>query len=195
MRLTEILLLLLVGWTAIGIVGIAVSWRRGERQKAARNLGWVVGIWTLYMAVLVGVSLVQPQRFIAPGTPQCFGKMCYTVAGAEELPGYLAQNARLVRVHINIANHGSSTSGDSLLHAYLLDTAGRRWTEISGLSGVRLTAKIPAGGTVTNEPIFKLPSDVVPQGIVLTHGRLQPGFLVIGDPDSMLHRPTIAKLR
>lgn len=194
MRLREFLLLLLVCWTAVGAIGVTVSFLRQQQRKALRNLGWIVAVWVVYLGTLLGVSLLQTPQPVEVGTAQCFGDLCFTVTGADEMPGYLMQNGRLLRVKVNITNRGGKPESEPLLHAYLLDTKGRRWAEVPGLSGIPLKTKIPAGGAATSGPVFKLPADATPRGLVLTRGRLQPGLFVIGDPDSLLHRPIIASL-
>src|ERR1700686_1082212 len=79
MKATEILLLGLVGWTAIGVVGVGVSRRRGGRQRGRQGVAWLVGVWVVYLGVVIGVSLGQRQRAVAVGEPQCFGDMCFRV--------------------------------------------------------------------------------------------------------------------
>jgi len=195
MRLMEVLLLVLVGWTAVGALGITVSFLQDHRQKAVRHLGWLITVWVIYLAVVIGVSVTQRQRFVAVGTPQCFDEMCFTVVGFDEPKGYLLQDSRLVRIRVRITNRGHKPESESILRAYLVDRQGRRWDEVPGLSGVRLTARVAAGETVTSEPVFNVDQDITPEGLILTHGQRQPGVLVIGDSDSLLHRPTVARLK
>ena len=159
-----------------------------------RHAGWIAAVWAMYLAVLIGVSLLQPQKFVATGQQQCYDEMCFTVLGFDEVPGYLLNNSRLVRVKVNIMNRGHKPESESLIRAYLLDNRGRGWNEVPGLSGVRLTARVQAGESIVSEPVFKIDSAASPAGLVLTHGRWQPGLLVIGDSDSLFHRPTIALL-
>ncbi|MBS1798362.1 MAG: hypothetical protein JSS95_00910 [Acidobacteria bacterium] len=194
MRATEFLLLVLVGWTTVGALGVGVSLMQRQRRKAVRHAAWIVAVWVIYLAVLIGVSLLQPQKFVAAGTPQCYGKMCFTVLGFDEIPGYLLHGSRLVRVKIGIANRGHKPESESRIRAFLISKQGGGWSEVPGLSGVRLTTRVPAGGSTVSEPVFKVDGDAVPEGIVFTHGRWQPGVLVIGDSDSLFHRPTIALL-
>ena len=80
------------------------------------------------------------------------------------------------------------------LRAYLTDAQGRRWTEVPGLSGVLLTTRVAAGATTVSEPVFRLPRDASGLGLVLAHDPLFPGRLVIGDPESLLHRPEVMLL-
>ena len=196
MNFREFLLLVLAGWTVVGFVGVAVSLVKQERAKALRNFMWIVAVWVVYMAVLVGVSLGQKQKVVAMGQDQCFDEMCFAVMGAQELPGYLIRDgSRLVRVSVRIANHGKQkTQSEKLIQAYLIDKQGRRWAESAGISGVRLTARVAAGDSVVSEPVFKVAKDSTGLELVFTHGHRQPGILVIGDSDSLLHRRTVVRL-
>ncbi|MBS1821832.1 MAG: hypothetical protein JST61_07640 [Acidobacteria bacterium] len=194
MRATEFLLLVLVGWTAVGALGIGISFAQRQRRKAVRHVGWIVGVWAIYLAVLIGVSRLQPQKVVAVGTPQCYDEMCFTVLGFDEVPGYLLHGGRLVRVKVGIENRGHKPESESLIRAYLLDTQGRSWSEVPGLAGVRLTSRLSAGESSMSEPVFKVDNGALPYGLTLTHGKWQPGVLVIGDPDSLFHQPTIARL-
>jgi hypothetical protein len=196
MSLREFLLLALVGWTAVGAVGVTVSLWRGERAKGLRHLGWIAVIWMLYLGVLSGASLLQPQRVVAMGKEQCFDEMCFAVTGVEEVPGFLIRDgSRLLRVSVRVTNRGrGKTQREGSIKAYLVDGKGRRWEESTGVSGVRLTAAVAAGNSIISEPVFKVAKDASELGLVFTHGWRQPGVLVVGDSDSLWHRRTIVAL-
>jgi hypothetical protein len=81
-----------------------------------------------------------------------------------------------------------------LIRAYLVDGQGRRWDESAGVNGVGLAARVAAGDSVVSEPVFKIAADANGLRLVFTHGRWQPGVLVIGDSDSWLHRRTVVEL-
>jgi len=195
MKVTELLLLGLVGWTTIGLLGVSVSLWRGERQRVRRGVAWLAGVWTVYLGVVVGVSLVQRQRVMAIGEPQCFDEMCFTVTGVEEVPGFLIKDGRrLVRVSVRVTNRGRKAQSEGLIWAYLVDAQGRRWEESPGVNGVGLTARVTGGNSVVSEPVVKVAADATALRLVFTHGYWQPGVLVIGDSDSWLHRRTVVKL-
>ncbi len=195
MKATELLLLGLAGWTAIGIVGVGVSARRGERRKVRSGIAWLVGVWVVYLSILIGVSLRQKQRVVAMGEAQCFDEMCFTVTRVEEVPGFLIRDGRLlIRVTIRVTNNGRGAQSERLIRAYLVDAQGRRWEESPGVNGVGLTVRVPGGKSVVSEPIFKVAGDATGLGLVLTHGRRQPGVMVIGDSDSWFHRRTVVAL-
>ncbi len=196
----ELLLLALVLWTAIGLAGTALSLIRRERQKAVNGILWIVGIWAIYLAVEFTVAKMQPQRIFALGKLKCFDEMCFSVTGAEEVPSFFGRNiagdgTRLLRVSVQIENRGhGGVQREGLVHSYLLDRTGHAWFELPGLGSVPLTAAVPAGGVVTSQPVFKVPQATDLLGLVLTHGRSQPGALVIGDSDSLGHRPDVFAL-
>jgi hypothetical protein len=196
MNLRELLLIVLVGWTVVGIAGITLSLVRKERTKAVRHSLWIVAVWAIYLGTLIGVSLMQPQKVVAMGQNQCFDDMCFAVTGVQELPGYLIQDgSRLVRVSVRISNHGKQKpQSEGLIQAYLIDRQGRRWAESTAIAGVPLTARVAAGDSVTSEPVFKVAKDATGLELVFTHGRWRPGVLVIGYSDSLLHRRTVAAL-
>ncbi len=49
MSVRELLLIALVGWTAIGIVGVVVALVRRERVRVRKGLIWLVGVWVVYL--------------------------------------------------------------------------------------------------------------------------------------------------
>ncbi|HEX3966661.1 MAG TPA: hypothetical protein VHW70_01725 [Edaphobacter sp.] len=195
MKVAELLLLGLAGWTAIGVLGVTVRLWRGETRRARRGVASLAAVWVMYLSVLAGVSLRQKQKVVAMGEPQCFDEMCFTVTEAEEVPGFLIRDGRrLIRVRVRVVNRGRKAQSEGLIWAYLVDAQGRRWKESPGVNGVGLTARAAGGGAMVSEPVFKVAADATGLGLVLTHGRWQPGVLVIGDSDSWLHRRTVVKL-
>jgi hypothetical protein len=202
--LRELLLLAVVGWTAIGLLGVCVSLKRGERAKAVHGGRWIGGIWVVYLVVLVGVSLLQPQKVVPLGKDQCYDDMCFAVMSAEQVPVYTGQGmagrgmagdgSRLLRISIRIKNKGKSAQSEGLIRAYLVDAQGRRWEPLPGLAGVRLAAKVAGGDSVTSEPVFKVAADASGLALIFTHGHWQPGVLMIGDSDSWWHKRTMVAL-
>jgi hypothetical protein len=183
------------GWSALGVVGIGVSWLRGERPRVRRGIAWLAGVWMVYLVVLIGVSLGQKQKVVEVGQPQCFADMCFTVIAVENMKGFLIRDERrLVRVTIQVTNRGRSTKSEGRIRAYLIDVQGRRWEETAGVNGVGLTAKVAGGGSVLSEPVFKVAGDATGLRLILTHGWRQPGALEMGDSDSLLHRKTVVEL-
>jgi hypothetical protein len=182
-----------VGWTAVGMLGVAVSLVRREWTKVRQGLAWITGVWIVYLGVLTGVSLMQPQRVLAIGQEQCFDEMCFRVTRVEEVPRLpVTDDSRLLRVSVQVRNKGrDGMRSEGRIRAYLMDSGGRRWEETAGVSGVRLTSKVMAEASVTSEPVFKVSARSTGLKLVFTRGWRQPGALVIGDSDSWLHRRTV----
>ena len=196
MNFWNVLLLLLVGWTVLGTIGVFISLFLGERAKALRNIAWIFASWAVYLALVMGTSLMQPRKIVAMGQDQCFGDVCFAVTGVEEVPGFLVQDgSRLIRVSVRVSNRGrGEVEKDAHVQAFLLDSRGRQWDEARAISSVPLTSGVPAGSSVMSEPVFKVANDASGMALVLTHGRWQRGALVIGGPESLLHRRTIVPL-
>jgi hypothetical protein len=200
MTVRELLLIALVGWTAIGVVGVLIALVRRERARVRKGLIWLVGVWVVYLGVLVTVSIVQPRRVVPMGQDQCYDEMCFAVMGVDEVPRYLGltgvgDRSRLVRVTVRVTNRGrGKAESEGLIRAYLVDGQGRRWEESRGVNGNRLTGRVEAGGTMVSEPVFKVAGDATGLGLVFTHGRWQPGVLVIGASDSLWHKRTVVLL-
>lgn len=197
MKPTELLLLALVAWTVIGSLGIALRVHRRDHATARRHLLWIAAAWAVYLSLLVCLSLLQPARVVPMGRDQCFDEMCFAVVGVQQMPGFLIRdNSHLLQVQVRITNHGhTAPEREALLRAYLRDAQGRTFTPVRGLSGNRLTAPVSPGGTVLSEPVFRVPADATGMQLVFTHGKRQPGILVLGDSDSLLHHPTVVPLQ
>ncbi len=197
----ELLLLALALWTGVGLAGTVLALVRRERQRALRGGVWIIGVWIFYLAVEFAVAKTQPQRVFAFGQRKCFDEMCFSIAKVEEVPSFFGRNVandgtKLLRVSVLIENKGHGRAQrESLVMAYLLDRAGRPWLELPGLDSVPLTSPVNAGRSIVSQPIFRLPEQTEVLGLVLTHGHGQPGVLVIGDSDSLGHRPDLFVLR
>ncbi len=192
-RLRSLLLLGLVLWTLVGMAGVAIARLRGETARFRRGAATLSAIWVGYAAVLVGVSLAQPIRRYNVGQERCFGSMCYAVTNAEEPRGFLVRGEepeRLLRVLVRVTNRDRErTESEPGLTAYLVDEQGRRWDQVPGLGGVRLTTAVTPGGSILSEPVFRPARDATGLGLVLEHTGWTWARLTVGDAESYVHRP------
>jgi hypothetical protein len=195
MKIAELLLWAVAGWCAIGALGTTLSLSRGRRAEALHHAAWVAGIAGAYLLILLGVSVTQRQRVVGLGQEQCFGTMCFRVTAVDEVPSLVAgATDRTLQVRIAVSNHGPAAGDQSSIHAYLLDSRGRRWEPLPGLSGNALGTRIASGSEFVSQPMFRIPSDAAGLGLVLTHGGWQPRRFILGDPESLGHRPEIIDL-
>jgi len=199
MNAWEYLALAVELWTAVGVLGLTISLARRERRKLGQGVASLIGVWVVYLGVLLAVSARQPERRVALGKPACFDRMCFTVERVEILEGFGASNQvrdieqRLARVTVRVANHGKAADTDEA-GAYLRDGQGRVWPESAGVSGNPLDGRVTAGGSVVSEPVFKIAPDATGLEMVLTHGRWSRHTLVIGDAESLGHRLQVMEL-
>ncbi len=199
MTFRELLMLAVVGWTGIGILGVCLSLKRGERARAGYGARWIAGVWVVYLTVLVGVSLSQRQRVVPLGQDQCYDDMCFAVMRVEQLPVYAGRGqvddgSQLLRLSVRVTNHGRKPQSEGLIRAYLVDGQGREWTPLPGLAGVRLTAKVAGRDVVISQPVFKVAANASGLRLIFTHGHWQPRVLMIGDSDSWWHKRTVVAL-
>lgn len=198
MKWAEWAMIVLVLWTVLGIAGVVLALYRGERVRVRRGVSALLVVWAVYLSVLLVVSRAQPSRVLSPGQDRCFDEMCFAVLGAEAMEGFRTRGSepeRLLRVTVHVSNHGKrQTESEAALRAYLLDTRGHRWSALPGLSGVPLTVPVPPGGSTLSSPVYRLPRDGEPVGLIFSHG-LSPSRLVIGDPESFGHQPDIFMLQ
>jgi hypothetical protein len=195
MKLNELLLLAVAGWCGIGAIGIGVSLFRGRRQEATRHGAWLAAVAVLYVAAVLAVSAEQKQKLVPMGKDQCFDEMCFAVVGVDETPGLVAgEDSRVIRVAVRVTNHSNSSKAEGLIAAYLVDAQGRVWEPLAGLSGNPLNGRVAGGSQMLSQPMFRVAGNSSGLGLVFTHGPWQPGRLVIGDTDSLLHKRTVAAL-
>jgi hypothetical protein len=183
-------------WTAIGLLGLAISLARRERRKLLQGVSSLVGVWLIYLCTLWMVSHRQPEERVTMGKPSCFHTICYTVERVEEVPAQkfsLLPNARLLRVVVHVQNRGKEEAHEAL-RAYLRDAQGRRWAPSNAVSGNSLSGRMLPGATIVSEPVFQVAKDATGLTMMLTHGRWSRHALVIGDPESLWHRPRVMML-
>lgn len=190
-------------WTAIGLLGLTISLLRRERQKLLQGVSSLVGVWLIYLCVLWMVSHRQPEERVAMGKPSCFHAVCYTVERVEEVAGVAAPNSppglsalpdvRLMRVAIQVQNRGKEEAREKV-RAFLRDAQGRRWAPSQAVSGNPLDGRVLPGRTMVSEPVFQVAKTATGLTLMLTHGRWSRHGLVIGDPESLWHRPRVMLL-
>lgn len=192
------------------VAAVALVLRR-QAWRAARLMCSVGGGLALYFGALIIVSLVAPQRVIALGEEHCFDDWCVAVEEATSRPALGTGRADSIAsgtfyvVSVRLSNHarGREQRASSAV-LYLLDESGTRHDVSTGgqaaLEAERghlppLTATIPVGGLLRTAQVFDIPSDATGLSAVIEHPvGFSPGWFVIGDESSILHRPTIVRL-
>ncbi len=205
MTIFDLLLLLTVVAAAVALLRVAYLLAHG-RWRAARGaifgLGAILGV---YAAALVAVSLFSPQRVMGLHQDRCFDDWCLAVerVARRRTIGTATARGQFYLVTVRASSRARRISQRALdAQIYLLDAQARRYDpapaaqralDVTGAGGQLLDTELPPGGSFTRTVVFDLPPDARRVGLVMVHG-LFPGILVIGDPQSFLHKPTIIAL-
>lgn len=200
--LAFILSFILIAVGLLGLLAAAVM----RRWMLAKRLAFGLAFFAcLYVLVLVGVSLLSPQRVLGMYEVRCFDDWCTAVEQVEKLPAIGSLDAKgdfyLVTLQVSSrAQHIAQRALDAAV--YVLDERGMRYDpsiegqralESTGKAGLPLNSWLEAGASFTHTAVFDLPPDATHPGLVISHGAF-PGLIIIGDDQSFLHKPTVVRL-
>jgi hypothetical protein len=192
MHLTDLLFLVAMLATLVAAIRILWCLARGAPGVARRTaVGWAVGA-LVYFTVLLVVSRVQSGRVVPLGDDECFDDWCIAVTAMERHDG------RMV-VTLRVSNHGRGrTQAEPDAYVYLRDDGGHE-LQPSALATAEATAslgdQVPPGQAQTVQAVFDVRSDDNSLSLVKARRARFPGIVIIGDPSSLLHRPTVHALR
>ena len=166
----------------------AVRAMRRQWDSVRRSARLAGGYLAVYAIVLIAVSLVMPRRFLAPGERRCFDDWCVTALAAER-----NGHQWLAALEISsVAKRVHQRARDAEVEMEDLD--GRRYRPCGApIGGRRMTGELAPGESFQVTEPFCLPRDAQPAGLVIRHGAF-PGVLIIGDDQSFLHPPALARV-
>lgn len=175
------------------VILILVSLATRKLQLAKKRLLLLASILGGYFAVLLAVSAVSPPKLIPESEDECFDDWCIAVSHA----GFVAaeRDSVLYKVDFRLSNHARGRSQrETGVSVFLIDSAGQYHPELPA-SGMQppFDITIPLHSTVSTSRLFRLPPGVQPRAIKVSHGHGM-GTVIIGDGDSLLHKPTVISL-
>ncbi|MGH7562369.1 MAG: hypothetical protein ACRENB_15285 [Gemmatimonadales bacterium] len=151
----------------------------------------VVAVGTLgYLTLLLTTSLTSVERVLPVGARYAFCgpyldcHLGVTVVGASVTPGPVTRYVVRVRFDSDARRARLDLDGPT---AHLHDAGGRRYRAVSGPSRMALAA----GDGVISEFVFETPGPLVEPRLRLQEGVFVERVLerlLIGDPDSILHK-------
>ena len=206
MSLFDLLFLLCFAAAVITVCRIGYLALRRRFRAAGRIFIRLTVCVAVYMLVLIGFSLAEPQREVPIGTPRCFDDWCITVEQSARQAAIGTTRAagtfRVVTLRVS-SRAKRITQRENDLYIYLIDESGRRF-EISpsgqqalaqaGLAGEPLTSFVGPGGSFESRVAFDVPPDARHLGLIKASHGWFPVRLIIGEPQSWLHRPTIVPI-
>jgi len=189
----------------LGLLGMLIALVT-RRWAVLRRLALGLAIYvSAYGLLLVGVALLSPQQVLSMHQIRCFDDWCVSVEQVEQQPtiGTIQPQGVFYLVTVQVSSQARRINQRALDAAvHLVDDRGRRYNpspqgqqalEAAGQAGQPLNSMVEAGGFFTHTAVFDLPSETAQLGLVTTHGAF-PNVIIIGNDQSLLHKPTIVRL-
>jgi len=207
----ELVLILVFLSLVVSLLTALVSLLRGRRKKALWLATACAASGALYIAVVMTVAVLLPQRVLAVGEDRCFDDWCLAVSGVTVAP-QLGEGDELVRaegrfyvVTLRLSNRARGREQragsvavhllDQRGHVYDVSIRGQRAFESRNGVSAPLTSAIATGRFVDTVQVFDLPTDSAEVSLTVEHPvGPSPSLFVIGDEASLLHKPTIVRL-
>jgi hypothetical protein len=208
MTLFDLIFILVVLGTAMALVHalyLTVRGRRAAALQALKRLGLALGT---YLGVVVLVSLLSPGRVLALNEDQCSDDWCLAVEdvslaktlGSASSPARANGTFYVVRLRVS-SRARRVTQRENGVSAYLIDdratpyppsASGQQAYESANGVTRSLSDPIGPGASFRTTRVFDIPDRAHGLGLVLKHAG--PGPLIIGDSQSLFHKPTVVRL-
>jgi hypothetical protein len=183
---------------------------RGRYRKARRIAVRLGAFVAVYMGMVVVVSILTPQRVLGMGEDRCFDDWCLA-ADQCSLTRAIGRGAAVAEAHGTfyvVTMRVSSRAGRVAQRApdaevYLVDSQGSKYDpspegqrayEASHGESRPLSTRLEPREDFSTVRVFDLPVDAHDVGLVVAHGE-GPGWFIIGNSQSLLHKRTVIRLR
>jgi hypothetical protein len=173
--------------TLLATAVAAVRRRRRRAQGLLRGLGVLLAV---YLGVVIVVSLVSPRRAIGLHEPRCSDDWCITVDHVDRTPAG-SEVAYTVTFLISSRARGRAQRENGV-RAYVLDDRGRRYEAQEDPQAVPFNVLLHPGDSVMATRRFLVAADAHDPGVILARGRF-PGMFIIGDEQSLFHKPSVVR--
>lgn len=209
MTVFDLVFILVFLSTVVTLAFVLYAVVRGQQEKAGRVLRRLGTLLAAYLGTVVAVSLLTPRRVLGLKEDQCFDDWCVAVeevrlSPAVGPPPLLPAKGIFYVVELRVSSRAlrrAQSAPDTTV--YLLDNQGRtyhpspegqRAYEADHGEAASLGARLQPGGSFHTVRVFDLPGDARDVGLVVSHGE-GPGWFIIGDSQSLLHKRTMIRLR
>ena len=194
MTVSDLVFLLVFVSSIAMLVGAAIAFARGRRARAgilARRLAVIVGA---YIVVVIVVGLASPQRFAPLGAEQCSDDWCI-VADSVRRDTTSAAVAYTVEFRL-VSRARGVAQREQFVVAYVRTGDGRRIDASPDHAAVPFDTLLRAGETIRATRRFVVPLAARGAGLIVARegGFAFPRCCIIGNDDSMFHKPTVVRL-
>ena len=202
----DLLFILTVLITVVALLRVGYQLVRTRTAAARTTFLRLAAYLATYAVTLMAVSVLSPGEAWQIGEARCFDEWCITVTSASRQPSI--GSARATGIFYVVTLRVSSQSRrrpqrESDVDTYLVDGRGRRFDvsgagadalQRAGLAGQPVTSVVAPGGGFKSRLAFDVPLDATDLRFVKASHSGFPRRVIIGDPESFLHRPTIVRL-
>jgi len=200
-----LLFLLLVPTTVVVLVRVLYLLVRGRRSQSWRLFTRLAVGFAVYMCLVLAVSVLAQRKVLAMGQKRCFDDWCLAVENATTASRIGSSQAQgkfyIVTVSVSSeARRVSQRAPDATVHledgrgrVYDPSTTGQSAYAAQNGSAKPLSDRLGPGESFTTTRVFDLPTDAEQVGLVVVHGAW-PGWFIIGDSQSLLHKRPITLL-
>jgi hypothetical protein len=173
-------------------VWMAVSAVRRQWNSVRRTARFAGLYLAGYATILIAAALLMPRRFLGPGERHCFDDWCVAAVTAE--PSKTSAGSNWI-VTLEVSSDAKRVRQRALdATAQLEDTSGRRYdASAAPLTPRTLSDQLGPGDSFRVLLPFRLPANARPAGVVVHHGAF-PGMVIIGEDQSFLHPPALARV-
>jgi hypothetical protein len=188
----ELLFILIVLASVIGLVAAAIQAVRGRSRKALRILRLVAESLAIYFTICCLSTLLTPRRVLTVGEPQYFDDWCVELSGATKTAaGSIVTYQTSIRIFSRAQRVAQRENGAAM---YLEDDRGVRYAALPNPSDIPANVLLQPGDSVTVTRTFQLPATAHLSGFVFTHSGFPIGWFVIGEGQSLFHKEAITRL-
>ena len=192
MNIFEPLFLVLVLVTLITLIATIVLAARGQFARAGRMLRRLGIGAAVYFAIVITVSIFNPQRVYHVGDTQCFDDWCIQVAEAQWAA---APADRRYEVTLRLSNRARRRPmGEKGTVVYLVDAHARRYDPVVDGAAVPFDVVLQPGESITVTRRFDVPRDTPSLDLIYTHeGGFPIGWLIITE-GGWFQKPPVVRL-
>jgi hypothetical protein len=189
------LLFIAVVLASLGTLGYAaVQALRGRYRQSGRLVAKYLLCLAIYIGVVILVSLSSGQRVLQIAETRCSDDWCVAVADVAESP-LTGGSEYTVRFQLSSRARRVIQREHGVV-VYVMDGGGRRYSAEPDAAAVPFDVALQPGQVVTVSRRFRVLGQKGQLGIVVGRegSNSIPGRFIIGDEDSLFHRPTIVHI-
>jgi hypothetical protein len=184
-----ILLALVTVFTLMTAAAFAATGKFARAGRILRRLGICAGV---YLAIVIAVSIFNPQRVYRIGDTQCFDDWCIAVVGAQWTG---APEGGRYEVALRLSNRAKRVPmGEKGTVVYVVDAQERRYDPLPEGPDVPLDVILKPGESIDVTRRFDVPRDARNLGLIYTHeGGFPIGWFIVAE-GGWFQKPPVVRL-